>query len=199
MRWLVLLCVAQQTQRSESIVSDKSKDQLAPPEVEPLIRQIRGERVILDSDLARIYGVDTRSLVQAIKRNSDRFPSDFVFRLSANEYDHLRSHFVISKGRGGRRYPPYAFTEHGAIMAANVLNSKQAVQMSVFVVRAFVKLRQTLAGHRELADKLNELEGRVGTHDHAIASIIAAIRNLTEVPKPKSRAIGFRSDRTKSV
>ena len=136
----------------------ESADNLALQKIAPLIHQIRGERVILDSDLARIYGVDTKSLVQAVKRNSDRFPIDFAFRLSQSEYDSLRSQFVISKGRGGRRYLPYAFTEHGAIMAANVLNSKQAVQMSVLVVRAFVKLRETLATHKELVDKLSELE-----------------------------------------
>jgi len=169
---------------------------LALQKIAPLIHQIRGERVILDSDLSAIYGVDTRSLVQAVKRNIDRFPSDFAFQLSADEYDSLRSQIVISKGRGGRRYLPYAFTEHGAIMAANVLNSKEAVRMSVFVVRAFVKLRAVLATHKELAAKLSELEHKVGTHDQAIVSIIATIRQLTEPPaKEKARLIGFRSKR----
>ena len=133
--------------------------------------------------------------MQAVKRNIARFPSDFAFQLSADEYDSLRSQIVISKGRGGRRYSPYAFTEHGAIMAANVLNSKAAVRMSVFVVRAFVKLRAVLATHKELADKLSELERQVGTHDQAIVSIIATIRQLTEPAKPKARVIGFRSKR----
>jgi len=99
---------------------------LALQKIASLIHEIRSERVILDSDLAAIYGVDTRSLVQAVKRNIERFPSDFAFQLSADGYDSLRSQIVISKGRGGRRYLPYAFTEHGAIMAANVLNSKEA-------------------------------------------------------------------------
>ena len=130
--------------------------------------------------------------MQAVKRNDDRFPSDFAFRLSASEYECLRSQFVISKQRGGRRYLPLVFTEHGAIMAANVLNTKEAVRMSVFVVRAFVKLRETLATHKELADKISELERKVGTHDKALLSIIAAIRGLTAAPKPKARAIGFR-------
>jgi hypothetical protein len=107
----------------------------------------------------------------------------------------LKSQIATSKGRGGRRYLPHAFTEHGAIMAANVLNSTQAVQMSVFVVRAFVKLREVLATHKQLADKLTELEGKVGTHDKAIVSIIAAIRGLTEPTKRKARAIGFRARR----
>ena len=99
---------------------------MALQKIASLIHEIRSERVILDSDLSAIYGVDTRSLVQAVKRNTERFPSDFAFQLSADEYDSLRSQIVISKGRGGRRYLPYAFTEHGAIMAANVLNSKEA-------------------------------------------------------------------------
>ena len=168
---------------------------LALQKIAPLIHEIRGERVILDSDLSAIYGVDTRSLMQAVKRNIERFPSDFAFQLSTAEYDSLRSQIVISKGRGGRRYSPHAFTEHGAIMAANVLNSKQAVQMSVFVVRAFVKLRELLATHKQLADKLTELKRKVGTHDKAIVSIIAAIRGLTEPTGRKARAIGFRARR----
>ncbi len=105
---------------------DRSTDKLALQKIASLIHEIRSERVILDSDLSAIYRVDTRSLVQAVKRNIERFPSDFAFQLSADEYDSLRSQIVISKGRGGRRYLPYAFTEHGAIMAANVLNSKEA-------------------------------------------------------------------------
>ena len=110
---------------------DRSTDKLALQKlalqkIASFIHEIRSERVILDSDLSAIYGVDTRSLVQAVKRNIERFPSDFAFQLSADEYDSLRSQIVISKGRGGRRYLPYAFTEHGAIMAANVLNSKEA-------------------------------------------------------------------------
>jgi hypothetical protein len=142
------------------------------------------------------------------------FPEDFVFRLRRSEFDGLRSQFVTSNASSNRsqivtaalrsqnvtlkrgqhrKYPPYAFTEHGAIMAANVLNSKQAVQMSVFVVRAFVKLRETLATHQELTDKLTELERKVGTHGKAIVSIIAAIRKMTEPANKKARVIGFRS------
>src|SRR2546423_10967951 len=165
-----------------------------------------GERVILDADSARIYGVTTKRLNEQVKRNADRFPDDFAFELSKEEWDTLRSQSVTSKSNRSQiatgsqkhrdlRYLPYAFTEHGAIMAANVLNSKQAVQMSVFVVRAFVKLREALGAHKELADKLTELERRVGTHDKAIVSIIAAIRGLTESPKHKPRAIGFRAKR----
>src|SRR5687767_168242 len=137
---------------------------LALQKIAPLIHEIRGERVILDSDLAAIYGVETKALNRAVKRNLERFPFDFVFQLTKKEVGALRHQFGTSSSHGGRRYLPYAFTEHGAIMAANVLNSKQAVEMSVFVVRAFVKLRDTLATHKELAEKLSELERKVGTH-----------------------------------
>ena len=126
--------------------------------VESLIRLIRGQRVILDADLAQVYGVPTKQLNQAIRRNIEKFPDDFAFELDPEELTNLRSQFVTSSGHGGRRYRPWAFTEHGAIMAANVLNSPRAVQMSVFVVRAFVKMRETLAQNKELATKLAELE-----------------------------------------
>jgi hypothetical protein len=131
--------------------------------VEPLIRVIRGERVILDADLARLYGVPTKALNQAVKRNADRFPPDFMFQLTRAEADALRSQFVTLKsGRGRhRKYLPNAFTEHGAIMAANVLNSPQAVQMSVFVVRAFIKMRGVLSDTRALARKLADLEAEL--------------------------------------
>jgi ORF6N domain len=176
-------------------VKAEAGDNLALQKISPLIHEIRGNRVIIDADLAPIYGVPVKALNQAIKRNAERFPEDFAFQLTRSEFDGLRSQFVTSKGRGGRRYLPYVFTEHGAIMAANVLNSRQAVQMSVFVVRAFVKLREVLATHKQLADKLTELESKVGTHDKAIVSIIAAIRGLTEPPKQNARPIGFRAKR----
>jgi hypothetical protein len=147
--------------------------------VQTLIHEIRGQRVILDSDLARIYGVAVKALNQAVKRNAARFPEDFAFQLTSTEWQSLRSQFVTSRSHGGRRYLPYAFNEHGALMAANVLNSDRAVEMSVFVVRAFVKLRETLASHKELAAKIDELDRKVGSHDKAIVSIIAAIRQLT--------------------
>jgi phage regulator Rha-like protein len=167
--------------------------------VESLIHLIRGQRVILDADLARVYGVPTRQLNQAIKRNLDRFPDDFAFQLEPQEVAALRSQIVISKGHGGRRYVPIAFTEHGAIMAANVLNSPRAVQMSVFVVRAFVKMREVLAENRHLAEKLAELErrltGRLDVHEQAIVHILDEIKKLMEPlpppPEPKRREIGF--------
>ena len=184
-------------------------DTLALQKIAPLIHETRGERVILDSDLAKIYGVAVKALNQAVKRNADRFPEDFAFRLTRAEYDSLRSQIVTLKDVSLNRsqivtgsqkhrnpqFPPYAFTEHGAIMAANVLNSKQAVEMSVFVVRAFVRLRDMLATHKELAAKIDELDRKVGSHNKAIGSIIAAIRQLTAPAPRKSGAIGFRAKR----
>jgi phage regulator Rha-like protein len=167
--------------------------------IEQLIRIIRGQRVILDSDLARVYGVTTKRLNQAVKRNQDRFPADFAFQLANQEVAILRSQFVTSSSYGGRRYLPFAFTEHGAIMAANVLNSPRAVQMSVFVVRAFVKMREALGQNAQLAEKLAELErrltGRLDVHEKAIVHILEEIKKLMEPltpqPEPKRPEIGF--------
>src|SRR5260221_13167855 len=131
---------------------------------------VRGRRIILDAHLARLYGVETRALLQAIRSNAERFPSDFVFRLTDQDLAVLRSQSVISKraGRGGRSYVPFGFTEHGAIMAATVLKSRTAIEVAIYVVRAFVQLRQALAARREVSKRLDELERRLGTHDRAI-------------------------------
>ncbi len=165
-------------------------------QIEPLIHEIRGESVILDSDLAALYGVPTGTLNRQVKRNKERFPGDFCFQLTGEEFGSLRCQIGISnEGRGGRRYLPYVFTEHGAIMAASVLNSPRAVEVSVFVVRAFVKLRQLALTHKDLGRKLNELERKVGAHDDAIRQLIASIRQLMTPPgepKPKRR-IGFKA------
>jgi len=135
-----------------------------------------------------------------VKRNSERFPKDFMFRLTAAEYHNLRSQIATSKQRrGGRRYLPFAFTEYGAIMAASVLNSERAVEMSLFVVRAFVRLREMLSSHRELAIKLSELERKLDTHDHAIQEIIDTIRELTELPDKPQKQIGFRAESRASL
>ena len=159
---------------------------------------LRGHRIILDAHLAAIYGVTTKRLNEQVKRNGARFPVDFMFQLSAEEAAGLRSHFATSKnpaGRGGRRYRPYAFTEHGAIQAANVLNSVRAVEMSIYVVRAFVQLRELLASNKELARRLDQLEARIekklATHDEAITAMLSAIRGLMRSPAPKRRGIGF--------
>ena len=147
--------------------------------VESRILFLRHQRVILDADIAQLYGVPVKRLNEQVKRNQERFPSDFMFQLTDKEHGALRSQFATSKkSRGGRRYPPYAFTEHGAIMAATVLNSERAVQMSVFVVRAFVRLREMLATNRRLAGKIDELENRLDTHDSVIQDLIEAIKEL---------------------
>jgi len=154
---------------------------------------IRGQKVMLDADLAELYEVPVKRLNEQVRRNLVRFPSDFMFQLTSEEAKSLRSQFATSKaGRGGRRYPPYAFTEHGAIMLASVLNSPRAIEASVFVVRAFVRLREFLASHAELARKLTELERKVAGHGSDIQSIIAAIRQLMAPAKGRARQIGFR-------
>jgi len=153
---------------------------------------LRHQRVILDVHLAELYGVTVKRLNQQVTRNQQRFPSDFTFQLNSKEHAALRLQFATSnKGRGGRRYLPYAFTEHGAIMAATVLNSERAVQMSVFVVRAFVRLREMLATNRRLAGKINELENRLDTHDSVIQELIEAIKELMTPEQPRRIRIGF--------
>ena len=147
------------------------KNQLADVRrLDELIREVRGQKIMLDFDLARVYGVETKSLNRAVKRNADRFPRDFMFQISADEWQNLKYQIgTSSSGHGGRRRRPYVFTEHGAIMAANVLNSARAVQMSVFVVRAFLKMRAFLGDKRELAQKLasleQELKKRLDVHE----------------------------------
>ncbi|MGC2257568.1 MAG: ORF6N domain-containing protein [Candidatus Sulfotelmatobacter sp.] len=170
-----------------------------PYAVESRILLLRHQRVILDADIAELYGVPVKVLNQQIKRNQKRFPADFVFQLSAKEYEGLRSQIVTSKEtRGGRRYLPYAFTEHGAIMAATVLNSERAVQMSVFVVRAFVRLREMLANNRKLAGKIDELENRLDSHDSTIQDLIEAIKELMTPEDPPRKRIGFQLPAGKS-
>ena len=153
-----------------------------------LIRTIRGQRVILDFDLARIFGVPTFRFNEAVKRNRERFPSDFVFQLTPEEHSILRSQIAISSSHGGRRTRPYAFTEYGAIMAANVLNSPEAVRMSVFVVRAFVKMRDLLGGTKELARQLADLEkkltARLDGHESAIVGVLQRLMQILDPPPP---------------
>jgi hypothetical protein len=155
---------------------------------------VRGYRVILDADLARIYGVPTKRLNEQVKRNAKRFPSDFMFRLTNDEVGGLRSQFATAKNaRGGRRTPPYAFTEHGALMAANVLNSNRAAEMSVYVIRAFVLMRTELALQQDLAKRLAEIERTLIGHDGALRDLYAKIRALLlPLPAPPRRRIGFR-------
>jgi len=157
--------------------------------IEKAILSIRGEKVMLDSDLAELYGVETKVLNRAVKRNQSRFPSDFMFQLTPEETESLRCQIGTSNvGRGGRRYLPYAFTEHGALMLANVLNSERAAQTSVQVVRAFVRLRQMLASNAELSRKLAALEKK---YDAQFKVVFAAIRQLMSPPAKPKREIGF--------
>ena len=159
--------------------------------IESLILTVRGLRVMLDADLAKIYGVTTKQLNQQFKRNRERFPNDFAFELANQEVADMRSQNVTSSRRNLRR-SPVVFTEHGALMLATVLNSPVAVEASVRVVRAFVLMREQLATHKEFAQKLSELESRVGGHDAAIANLFEAIRQLVEPPLPENRKqIGF--------
>lgn len=177
------------------------KTRAAPVPLERItcsILVLRGQRVILDADLAAIYGVQTRVLNQAVKRNMARFPEDFMFRLTREEAELSRSHSVIlNLGRGqNKKYLPYAFTEHGAIQAANLLTSPRAVSMSIYVVRAFVQLREVLASNKELAQKLARLERSLVALDiksqRQFKEVYDAIRELTN--PPKRRAIGFTAD-----
>ena len=155
------------------------------------IRTIRGQRVIVDSDLALLYGVPAKRFNEQVRRNLKRFPPDFMFRLENQEFAILRPQIATSSW-GGRRYLPFVFTEHGTIMAASILNSARAIEVSVYVVRAFVQMREALAVHKEIGRRLDELERKVGTHDRAIGQILEAIRQLTQPPPaPKGRRIGF--------
>jgi ORF6N domain len=165
---------------------------LIPPErIERSILAIRGQRVILDADLAALYGVATKTLNRAVQRNRDRFPNDFMFQLTGEEFANLRFHFGTSSSWGGRRYPPYAFTEQGVAMLSSVLRSKQAVQVNVEIMRAFVRLRQIVASHAELARKLDALERK---YDRQFKAVFDAIRELMlPVEQPKTGRIGFRS------
>lgn len=150
--------------------------------------------MIIDADLAELYGVPTKVFNQAVKRNQTRFPADFMFQLSKEELEFWRSQIVTSNSSAkmGLRRAPYAFTEHGAYMAGNVLHSKRAIEVSVFVVRAFVQLRDLLSTHKTLARQLGELDQRVGKHNKDIAQIINTIHRLLEPPpEPKKRPIGF--------
>lgn len=188
------------------------KTALVHESLEPLILVIRNQRVILDADLARLYGVTTKVFNQAVKRNVSRFPKDFAFQLTTAEVTNVRSQTVTSnretienyEDTGNRsqtvtgsqkhrdpRIAPYVFTEHGAIMAATIRSSPRAIEMSLYVVRAFVQLRATLTSNRELAQQLNRLDRKLQTHDQAIVSILNTLRRLTNTPPPKRREIGF--------
>jgi hypothetical protein len=176
----------------------KAQTALAIP-VESRIFVLRQQKVILDRDLAELYGVPVKRLNEQVKRNRKRFPDDFMFPLTKTEEAELQGLSDRKPGRGGRRYAPYAFTEHGAIMAATVLNSERAVEMSVFVVRAFVRLREMMSANQQLASKIDELEQRLDTHDASIQELIEAIRELMAPEPATGRRIGFALPEKKST
>jgi hypothetical protein len=153
------------------------------------IQVFRGERVLLDADLAILYGVETRVLVQAVKRNLERFPGDFMFQLTGSEWGNLKSQSVISSAWGGRRSVPYAFTELGVAMLSSVLNSERAIQVNISIMRAFTLLRSMLASHADLARKLENLEHK---YDGQFRVVFEAIRDLMTPPTPTKKPIGFR-------
>jgi hypothetical protein len=178
----------------------KTQPVLTLPDIEGLIVTLRGQKVILDADLARIYGVPTRALNQAVKRNLARFPLDFLFRATPEELDGMRSQFVIASGQsqpvtGSRRnvrHLPYAFTEHGALMAATVLNSPRAVAMSLYIIRAFVKMREDIAANATILKRLAEIDTTLLHHDGALREIFQKLRPLLEPPPvPPKPEIGF--------
>jgi hypothetical protein len=184
-------------------MSMATNDQTMLVPVESIAQSIlvlRGQKVIIDTDLATLYGATTKRFNEQVRRNLERFPADFMFQLNEAEWESLRSQFATLKaGRGQhRKYLPYAFTEHGAIMAATILNSPRATEVSVYVVRAFVALREMLAGNKELAAKFNELAHKVDSHDQAIAGFINAMRELMRPPEPaKKHPIGFVTEKGK--
>jgi len=176
----------------------RPKTPVSSEEITRAILVLRGHRVLLDSELANHHGITTKRFNEQVRRNAKRFPADFMFQLTTEEISSLRSQFATLKlGRGQhRKYLPNVFTEHGAIMAATILNSPRAVEMSVYVVRAFVRLRELLGSTKTLAQKLNELERRLQSHDEAITAILSAIRELMNPPPPKRRPIGFTANLT---
>jgi hypothetical protein len=174
-------------------MNKESRDLIVPEaRIERAILVIQGRRVILDADLAELYGVPTKALNQAVKRNAERFPGDFMFTLTPEEKAEV---VTICDHLPGLKFSPSlpnAFTEHGAIMAANVLNSPRAVEMSVFIVRTFVRLREAALNYEDLNRRLRDAERRIGQHDVHLAGIVRKIREMTELPKPKKvRRIGF--------
>ncbi|MFQ5927279.1 MAG: ORF6N domain-containing protein [Terriglobia bacterium] len=159
--------------------------------IERAILLIRDHKVLLDAELAALYGVETRVLVQSVKRNMDRFPQDFMFQLTDEEFQDLRSQSVTSSHWGGRRYPPYAFTEQGVAMLSGVLKSKRAVWVNIEIMRAFVRLRRMLASHAKLQRRLDQLEKK---YDARFKAVFEIIRQLMAPPEPKHPRIGFRPE-----
>jgi ORF6N domain len=175
------------------IASPASQPPVPVELVERRIYLIRGQKVMLDSDLAGLYQVPTKSLNLAVRRNAERFPADFMFQLSKEEFENLRFQFeTSSSGHGGRRYPPHAFTELGVAMLSSVLNSERAVQMNIIIMRAFVRMRELLTTHKDLAEKIEKLERTQKQHGSILVAVVQDIQKLkTPPPQPPRRRIGF--------
>ncbi len=168
-------------------------DDLTSEKIASRIIEVRGRKVILASELARLYGVSTKRLNEQIKRNPSRFPDDFAFRLTSSEHDSLRSQFATSKGRGGNQYLPWAFTEHGVIQAANVLNSDLAIKMGIMVVRVFVAISGLKIALPKIEDSVRQAHARLDDHDQVIDAVIGTLKSLqTSDAKRRSRRIGFK-------
>jgi hypothetical protein len=179
-----------QPKETQQLLAPRRRAAVLP--IESRITILRQQKIILDTALAEIYGVPVKRLNQQVNRNRSRFPADFMFQLKPREFAALRLQFATAnKGRGGRRSLPYVFTEHGAIMAATVLNSERAVEMSVLVVRAFVRLRVMLAANKEFADRIEELEKHLAKHEGSIQEIVRLIKRLMEPPLTRRSKIGF--------
>lgn len=183
---------------AQATVKASSPELIAAPAIEKRIFVVRGRQVMLDEDLADLYGVETRRLVEQVKRNRDRFPADFMFQLSKEEAAVLRSQIAISNGgSGGRRYAPYVFTEQGVAMLSGVLKSKRAVAVNIAIMRAFVELRRAAAGYAALEKRLDQLErdtsSKLGQHDERLDEVFMALRQLIAPPVRPKRAIGFRA------
>jgi hypothetical protein len=179
-----------QPKEAQQLLAPRRKAAVVP--IESRITILGQQKIILDTALAEIYGVPVKRLNQQVKRNRSRFPADFMFQLKPREFAALRLQFATAnQGRGGRRSLPYVFTEHGAIMAATVLNSERAVEMSVLVVRAFVRLRAMLAANKEFADRIEELEKHLAKHEGSIQEIVRLIKRLMEPPLTRRSKIGF--------
>ena len=192
--------IARRSAEPMSVPRTSRASTVAVEDISRAILVLRGHKVLLDAELAALYGVDTRVLLQAVKRNLERFPEDFMMQLTAAEWAALRSQIVtLKRGRGQhRKYLPYAFTEQGVAMLSSVLKSARAIAVNIQIMRAFVRMRELLISNRELAQKLDQLEARLerklASHDEAIAAILSAIRELTNPATPKHRSIGFTAD-----
>ena len=185
------ISVADKSRASGATISQPGRSMASVP-LEQRILTIRGHKVVLDADLSALYGVPTERLNEQFRRNRDRFPEDFAFQLSSEEWADLRSQIAASSSHGGRRYAPIAFTEHGALMAANILNSTQAITMSVYLIRAFVKVRETLVANVTVMKRLAEIDKTLLTHDAALRDIYRKLRPLLAPPPvPAKPEIGF--------